>query len=293
MRIDLHSHSSRSDGTLSPAELIAHAVDERIDCLALTDHDTSDGWAEAIAAARSAGILLIPGMEISCRYAGHGVHLLAYLPDPTLPALDEELGRILGGREARLPLTLRRLNEAGIPITEADVRSVSDDASALGRPHIADALIRLGVVADRDEAFTRFLGPRGPAYVDRYAADLEEMIDLVAAAGGASVIAHPWAKRHDYTALGATALKQLRDRGLAGIEVDHQDHDVPTRAQLRRIAAELDLVVTGSSDFHGEGKFDHDLGCNLTAPAELERLLERAARAAKKADRSVPSVIGR
>jgi hypothetical protein len=293
MRIDLHTHSSRSDGTLSPADLISHAVDERIDCLALTDHDTTDGWAEAITAARSAGILLIPGMEISCRYAGHGVHLLAYLPDPSLPALTEELGRILGGREARLPLTLKRLNEAGIAIAEADVRGVSEDASALGRPHIADALIRLGVVGDRDEAFTRFLGPRGPAYVDRYAADLEEMIYLIAAAGGVSVIAHPWAKRHDYTALGASALKQLRDRGLAGVEVDHQDHDASTRAQLRRIAAELDLVVTGSSDFHGEGKIDHDLGCNLTAPRELERLLERAAQAAKKAGRSVPEVIGR
>lgn len=293
MRIDLHTHSSRSDGTLSPAELVAHAVDERIDCLALTDHDTADGWPEAMAAAGTAGVVLIPGMEISCRYAGHGVHLLAYLADPTLPALAEELGRILGGREARLPLTLKRLNEAGIAITEADVRGVSDDASALGRPHIADALIRRGVVADRDEAFRRFLGPRGPAYVDRYAADLEEMIDLVAAAGGASVIAHPWAKRHDYSALGATALKELRDRGLAGIEVDHQDHDPSTRTQLRRIATELDLVVTGSSDFHGEGKVDHDLGCNLTAPAELARLLDRAADAAKKTDRSVPGVIGR
>ena len=150
---------------------------------------------------------------------------------------------------------------------------------------------REGVVADRDEAFARFLGPRGPAYVDRYAADLTTMIRLVAEAGGVTVIAHPWARRYSHHGLHRDGLAALREAGLAGIEVDHQDHPPETRAELRALAAELDLVATGSSDYHGVGKTNHDLGCNTTEPEQLERLLALAAEASAAAGRATPEVV--
>ena len=219
------------------------------------------------------------------------MHLLAYLPDPDYPPLVEELARVLDGRNSRLPAILERLRHLGIDIDARDVRRLAGDAAALGRPHVADALVEAGVVASRDEAFAKLLGPGGPAYVDRYAADLERMIGTVADAGGVTVIAHPWAKRHDHRALDEEGFDRLRAAGLSGIEVDHQDHDEPTRRELRGIAGELGMVVTGSSDYHGTGKVDHELACNTTDPEQLERLLELAARAAETASRSTPSLV--
>ena len=292
MRIDLHTHSDRSDGTESPTVLVQRAHDERIDVLGLTDHDTTAGWAEAARAAESLGVTLVRGIEVSCTFAGFGVHLLAYLPDPTFLPLDGELHRVLDGRSSRLPATLERLRALGIEIGVDDVRRVAGETAATGRPHVADALVALGVVADRNEAFDTYLGPQGPAYVPRYAADLETMIGTVAGAGGVTVIAHPWASRHDHRALDESGLRRLSERGLAGIEVDHEDHAPAVRAQLRALAGDLDLVVTGSSDHHGEGKAGHDLGCNTTAPDQLERLLELAAKAAQVSGRETPTVLG-
>ncbi len=278
MRIDLHTHSDRSDGTDTPGDLVRAAHARGIDVLALTDHDTTEGWDEAAGVAALVPVRLVRGIEISCRFAGHGVHLLGYLPDPTYPPLVEELQRVLDGRNSRLPAVLERLRDLGIDIEAPDVQRLAGDAAALGRPHVADALVAKGVVADRNEAFERFLGPQGPAYVHRYAADLEAMIGTVAAAGGVSVLAHPWASRHNHEALDGAGLERLRTAGLAGVEVDHQDHDAATRARLRGLARDLDLLVTGSSDYHGAGKRDHELGCNTTAPEELERLLALAGR---------------
>ncbi|CAN5157556.1 PHP domain-containing protein [soil metagenome] len=292
MRIDLHTHSNRSDGTDSPADLVRRAVAEGVDILGLTDHDTTEGWAEAVEAAEQSGIRLVRGIEISTRYAGAGVHLLAYLPDPTHQGLAAELERVLDGRNSRLPAILERLRSLGFGITASDVRRIAGEAAALGRPHVADALIAHGVVHSREEAFARYLGPGGPAYVKRYAADLVETLGLVTAAGGVSVIAHPWAGRHDRRALDAPGLDALKAAGLAGIEVDHQDHDVRARHELRELAVELDLVATGSSDYHGSGKVGHDLGCNTTEPVQLERLLEAAARAAARTGWSAPTVVG-
>ena len=236
-------------------------------------------------------LTLVRGIEVSCTFEGYGVHLLAYLPDPSYPPLAAELQRVLDGRNSRLPATLERLRGLGIDIDVRDVRRVAGESAATGRPHVADALVALGVVADRNEAFNRFLGPQGPAYVHRYAADLETMIGTVADAGGVSVVAHPWASRHDHTALDEAGLARLQDAGLAGIEVDHEDHDAATRAALRAIARDLDLVVTGSSDHHGLGKVGHDLGCNTTAPDQLERLLALAGAAAQASGRSTPGVL--
>ena len=271
MRIDLHTHSRASDGTDTPAGLVRAAVDAGLDVLAITDHDTSGGWAEAAAAARETGLTLVPGMEISARHHGRGVHLLAYWPDPEYPPLAEELEHVLQGRQGRVPTMIARLNALGIEITEDDVRRAADGAVASGRPHVADALVTLGVVPDRTAAFDRYLGWGRPAHVDRYAVPLERAITLVKEAGGVSVVAHPWGRgglgRPDEAAFAA-----LQRLGLDGIEVDHQDHDAEARARLRAIARDLDLVVTGSSDYHGAGKTDHELGCNTTAPEEYERL---------------------
>ncbi len=292
MRIDLHTHSDRSDGTDPPAELVGRARRAGLDVVALTDHDTTDGWGEAVAAATRAGIRLVRGIEISTRYAGSGVHLLAYLPDPDHDELVAELERVLDGRNGRLPAILERLARIGIDVDADEVRSLAGDAAALGRPHVADALVARGFVADRAEAFTRFLGPGGPAYVNRYAPDLRTMIRLVSAAGGVSVLAHPWARRHEHGALDEAGLSELRTAGLAGVEVDHQDHDARTRARLRELAEDLDLVRTGSSDYHGSGKVDHDLGCNTTDPEQFERLLDLAAEAAAAASGVTPEVVG-
>jgi hypothetical protein len=184
-----------------------------------------------------------------------------------------------------------KLRALGIEIDEDDVRRVAGDAAGIGRPHVADALVEKGVVQDRGEAFDTYLGSRGPAYVKRYAAPLEEMVRMVAAAGGVSVVAHPWGRRYTHQALDEARFAALKADGLVGIEVDHQDHDEPTREELRSIARNLDLVVTGSSDYHGEGKVDHDLGCNTTDPDELSRLVELARASAKASGRTTPEVL--
>lgn len=215
-------------------------------------------------------------MELSCRYGDAGVHLLAYRPDPAFPPLAAELDKILAGRTSRLPAMLQRLREVGVAITLDDVVRVSRSASAAGRPHVADALVELGVVRDRAEAFARYLGWGRPAFVRRYATELVEMVRLVRQAGGVSVIAHPWS-RGSRTVLTAEVLAELAAVGLTGLEVDHHDHDLATRARLRAIAGDLDLVVTGGSDYHGTGKIDHELGSETTDPEQFERLLAAGA----------------
>ncbi|MFT4008464.1 MAG: PHP domain-containing protein [Nocardioidaceae bacterium] len=291
MRIDLHTHSDRSDGTLSPAELVGAAARAGLDVVAITDHDCFAGWAEAIRAGREHGVKVLRGVEVSTRFRGASVHLLGYLPDPAYEPLTAELDAILAGRNDRMPQIVGRLQDLGIAITEADVAAVSGEAAASGRPHVADALVGLGVVTSRDEAFARYLGPSGPAYVDRYAAGLERMIELIREAGGVSVVAHPWG-RYEHRGLDAEGFAELRALGLDGIEVDHQDHDAPTRDRLRALATDLDLIVTGSSDFHGAGKVGHELGCNTTAPEQLEHLLDAARRHAAASGRGVSAFEG-
>jgi predicted metal-dependent phosphoesterase TrpH len=275
VRIDLHTHSSASDGTDAPGELVREAARAGLDVVALTDHDAMSGWAEAQRAADDAGITLVPGIEISTVFHHRGVHLLGYLPDPAYPPLVVALDRILAGRTARTPAMVAALQAHGIEITEDDVRREAGGSVAAGRPHVADALVRLGVVGDRTEAFETLLNPGRPGYRNRYAAELEDMIPLLTAAGGVPVIAHPWG-RNGGAVLDEAALASLKDLGLAGIEVDHQDHPPEIRSRLRDIAADLDLVVTGSSDHHGLGKVDHDLGVNTTHPEQYERLVSLA-----------------
>lgn len=294
MRIDLHTHSLASDGTQTPRELVVAAAGAGLDVVAITDHDTAAGWAEAADAAVETGIELVRGMELSTQHHHRGVHLLAYLPDPTHPGLQAELARVVGGRDSRGPAMIEALNRAGLAITAADVLASNPGTLVSGRPHVADALVRSGQVGSRDEAFERWLNPGRPGYVGRYATDTTTMIGLVAAAGGVSVIAHPWGRGHR-AGLPRRELELLREAGLGGIEVDHQDHLRPddVRAELRAIARDLDLVATGSSDHHGTGKLDHELGCHTTPVEQYARLLERAAAAAAASGRRTPDVVRR
>ncbi|MBD8870248.1 PHP domain-containing protein [Nocardioides donggukensis] len=292
MRIDLHTHSRASDGTQTPGELVRAAYAAGIDVLALTDHDTADGWDEAAEAAVEVGITLVRGMEISTELRGRAVHLLGYLPDPTYPPLARALQRILDGRNDRVPRILDALRDAeGIDLDAVEVRRLAGEPAATGRPHVADALVATGQAADRDDAFERLLGPGRAGYVRKYAEPVADMVRLVGEAGGVCVVAHPWG-RGSREAMTSADLAGLRDAGLAGIEVDHQEHDARDRADLRAVARELDLVVTGSSDHHGQGKVDHELGCNTTDPEQYRRLLDLASVAARASGRPVPAVLG-
>ncbi len=274
VRIDLHTHSNRSDGTDSPTELIQNAKAAGLDVVAITDHDSTEGWKEARKIAARVDIVLVPGIEISTRLGGKSIHLLGYEFDPTNEPLVAELKLVLDGRNSRLLATLDRLRGLGIEIEEKDVQRCSTNAAAMGRPHVADALVELGVVKNRDEAFDRYLMPGKSAYVDRYAADLPTAIGLIKAAGGQAVIAHPWS-RGGHRVLTHDRIGVLKDAGLDGLEVDHNDHSEEDRAALRQIAREFGLVRTGSSDYHGTGKIGFNLGCNLTARDQYQLLFTR------------------
>ena len=291
MRIDLHTHTRASDGTQTPEELVRAAEEAGLDVLGLTDHDATEGWTEAARTAEAVGVTLVRGVEISTKHRGRGAHLLAYLMDPTYPPLVDNLRKVLDGRSSRVPAMLERLREVGVDVDISDVRRVADGTAATGRPHVADALVSLGVVPDRRTAFERYLNPGRPAYVNRYAPALGEMVRIVDEAGGVSVLAHPWG-RHGPESMTEAAITELAGLGLAGLEVDHQDHTPADREQLRAIAERLDLVVTGSSDHHGTGKHDHELGCHTTAPEQYERLLALAEAASARSGRTTPDVVG-
>ena len=277
MTIDLHTHSAVSDGTDSPTELVHAAARAGLTVVALTDHDTGDGLAEAATAADTVGIELLDGVELSTRLHGHSVHLLGYGVDFTHPPLAAELTRIRAGRDDRLAPVLVKLAELGVPVTDAQVRAQVGDSPSVGRPHIADALVAAGHVADRREAFDRFLYDGGPAHVPRYAVDLATGIAVVRAAGGVSVLAHPWGRGTRSVLDPDTITRLVAEEGLDGIEVDHQDHDPGARSELRRLAGRLGVLATGSSDYHGVGKVDHDLGCNTTDPEVHAEILGRIA----------------
>ena len=290
MLIDLHTHSRASDGTQTPAELVESARVAGLSVVGLTDHDSAAGWDEAAVAARAVGVALVPGMEISTKLDGAGVHVLAYLPDPSYPPLVAELTRILAGRTGRLTAMVGQLQAAGVDITEQEVLDQVGDSPAIGRPHIADVLVAKGVVPDRTEAFADWLGWGRPGYVTRYATATDAMVAIITAAGGAAVIAHPWGRGSRHV-LDEETLVDLQRVGLVGIEVDHQDHGTGDRATLRAIADRLDLVATGSSDYHGTGKVDHDLGCNTTSVEQYDRLLAQAAANADRSGRQVAGVV--
>ena len=270
MRIDLHTHSTASDGTDAPAELVAAAAAAGLDIVALTDHDTTQGWDDAAAAARRHGVVLVPGAEISCTAVGISVHLLSYLHDPEDPALLVETERVRAHRMTRAKRMVELLAR-DYPITWDDVVAQTGTGTTVGRPHIADALVVLGVVPDRSAAFTEVLTADSPYYVPHYAPGAVEAVRLVRAAGGVPVLAHPGASGRGRV-IPDRVVREMTDAGLRGLEVDHRDHDRSQKERLRELAELLGLLVTGSSDYHGAGKPNH-LGEHLTAPEVYETIV--------------------
>jgi predicted metal-dependent phosphoesterase TrpH len=252
VRIDLHAHSTASDGMDTPAQLVRNAAAAGLDVVALTDHDSTRGYAEAIDAL-PAGLTLVTGAELSCRLDGISMHLLAYLFDPEEPALLDERELVRDDRVPRAKSMVARLQEIGVPITWTQVARIAGEGS-VGRPHIASALVELGVVPTVNDAFTeKWLSDGGRAFVEKHETDPFEAIRLVKSAGGVTVFAHPAAAKRGRT-VPDSAIAELAAAGLDGIEVDHMDHEPATRARLRGLAAELGLLATGSSDYHGSRK---------------------------------------
>jgi 3',5'-nucleoside bisphosphate phosphatase len=283
VRIDLHVHSNASDGTDAPAEVVRRAAAAGLDVLALTDHDTQAGLAEASAVVASsmggsrppsplAGLTLVPGMELSCLLEGRSVHLLCYLFDARDAALAAETERIRDDRTYRAREMVARLRELGAPVTWDQVIALAGDG-VVGRPHIARALAAAGAVRTPADAFTAdWIGDDGRAFVGRYALGLARAVALVRAAGGVPVLAHPRSPGYE---IPDEVIVNLVDSGLAGIEVFHLDHDKQTRIQLTQLAQSLNLITTGGSDDHGSFN-GNGLGAQTTPPDEYERLIALA-----------------
>jgi len=277
--IDLHTHSTASDGRSTPAELVAEAAAAGLSVLALTDHDTFAGLGGARAAAGGTPVRVLSGVEISTRTAGMSVHLLGYgdclIEDPALAAA---LSGTVASRADRATEMARKI-AAGEGLDEESLLSAlaanTPPGATPGRPHLADALIQLGRIGNRDEAFTVLLSESGPYYAHYRAPSTASAVATVAAAGGLAVIAHP-NSAHGPGVLSNAQISDLTMVGLAGLEVDHRDHDDSARANLRGLAKDLDLLVTGSSDYHGSGK-SNALGENATAPEVFEEMSGRLA----------------
>lgn len=252
MRIDLHTHSTASDGTDTPAELVANAAAAGLDVVALTDHDTVRGHAEARAALPE-GLTLVTGAELSCQLDGVSLHMLAYLFDPEEPEFARERELVRDDRVPRAQAMVVKLQALGVPVTWEQVARIAGNGS-VGRPHVAAALVELGVVPTVSDAFTpEWLGDGGRANATKHELDPFDAVRLVKAAGGVTVFAHPQAVKRG-SVVPESAIARLAAAGLDGIEVDHMDHDGATRARLRGLAADLGLLTTGSSDYHGSRK---------------------------------------
>jgi 3',5'-nucleoside bisphosphate phosphatase len=271
MRADLHVHSNASDGTDPPAEVMRRAAQAGLDVVALTDHDTVAGHAEARAAAGR--LTLLPGMELSCKLDGRSVHLLAYLFDPDQPELAAELVRIRDDRVIRARAMVDRLRDLGVAVSWEQVAQIAG-AAVVGRPHIARAMAASGAIASPREAFTRdWIADGGRAYVGRYALDPVRAIGLVRAARGVTVLAHPRAGRDTY--VSDEQITRLAAVGLAGVEVHHPDQSGNERVRLLALTHDLALVATGGSDDHGS-LTGHRLGAETTPAAAYEALISQA-----------------
>lgn len=278
MRIDLHCHSTASDGTDSPAELMQAAGRAGLDVVAITDHDTTAGWAEA-AAALPRGLRLVRGAELTCvsedgRGGSCTVHLLAYLFDPQAEAVVTEYARTRAERRTRLHTMAARMAADGYPVDPHTLLAAIPDDVPAGRPHLAQALVRAGIVGSVTEAFTKLLHGRDGYYVPSQKTPVRDAIDMIKAAGGVTVLAHGFAHRRGPT-ISAEVVADLARHGLDGVEIDHPDHDEQSRDELRSLARAHDLLITGSSDYHGTNK-TISIGAETTAPAMLDAIVDRA-----------------
>lgn len=270
--IDLHLHSNRSDGTETPAEVVRQAHAHGVRTLALTDHDTTVGWAEAAQEAAALGMTFIPGMEMSARDGWRSVHVLAYLFDPMHPELVAELERVREDRVGRAERIVRNIGR-DYPLHWNDVLEQRRGDATVGRPHIADALVARGIVRDRVEAFDSILHPRAGYFEGHYAPDPLRVVELITAAGGVPIIAHP--ATGERQRMPETLIERLIGAGLAGLERDHRENTRSGREWLQSLIDRHDLIVTGSSDYHGAGKPNLP-GENTTSEEMLARLIARA-----------------
>lgn len=272
MLIDLHAHTLASDGTDTPAALVAAAADQGLDVLAITDHDTTAGWAEAADAAQRQGITLVRGMELSCTAGGISLHILSYLHDPAYAPLRAEMDRARESRVRRAARITKAL-AADVPITYDDVMAQVASGATMGRPHIADALVAAGVVADRDEAFGRYLYNGSPYHSGHYAPDAVEAVRLIRAAGGVPVMAHPFAAKRGRV-VSDQVIEEVAAAGLVGLEAHHVEHTPEQVRHTMDLARALGLIVTGSSDYHGSGKSNR-LADRTTDEASYQAIVGR------------------
>ena len=284
--IDLHSHSTRSDGKETPTQVFEFAAAAGLEILALTDHDTTSGWAEASTAANRLGLGFIPGIEVTTnavvevdgRRRSISVHMLAYLPDPNNTRLVSELLDTVGGREVRAQQIVERISK-DFPISWELVMEMLEEGATIGRPAIADALVHAGVFRDRTAAFDGPLAKGGPYYIATETTDTMRAIKLILEAGGVPIIAHPLGGTEnnlDRGDLPEEHFEALIDAGLAGFEVYHREVPETAREWLLMLAAKHDLIVTGSSDYHGVHGKPNRLGENTTSLEMLERITSMA-----------------
>ena len=267
---DLHLHSDHSDGTEPPAGVVASAHRAGLRTIALTDHDTTSGWTEAAEATVSLGMTFVPGMELSARYEWCSVHVLGYLFDPDDSEVRALTGRIRSSRLSRAREMADRIGR-DYDLTWDDILVQTAVGATVGRPHLADALVAKGLVRDRGEAFAGILHPGSDYYVDLYAPDPVTAVAAIAGAGGVPVIAHPAGRAG---LLPGDVVERMLEAGLAGFELGHRENVEPALGQLRALTARRDLIVTGSSDYHGLGK-PNQPGEHTTSDEMVARIIER------------------
>ena len=274
-RIDLHTHSNESDGTNTIAENVELALERGLDGIAVTDHDTTAGYAQAATATAGTDLTWIPGIEFSAEHDGASLHVLAYWADPAHPPLVAELQKLTDTRFRRGELMVEKLHALGYDITFERVREIAGDA-LIARPHIAQAMVEAGIVPSEKEAFDRFISDGGVAYVPKHALAPMDALAVIRDAGGVCVLAHP-AMWKGNGSVPDTLIEEMAAAGMGGLEVEHPDQDPAQRAHYRELAARLDLVPTGGSDCHG-ARYDYRLGCESTPGELVDELRLRAAR---------------
>ncbi len=274
--IDLHVHTTFSDGTFTPTEIVGLGIERDLSVLGVTDHDTTAGLSEADAAARGTGLEIVPGVEFSAEYKGSSVHVLAYWMDPDDPGFQEELAQLRDSRLRRGELMVEKLRDLGHDLSFERVREIAAGAPII-RPHIAQAMVEAGIVPTEKAAFDRFIADGGPAHVPKRALHPLDAVDLIRRAGGACVLAHPGMWAGDRS-VPDDLIDAMAGRGMAGLEVDHPDHTDEQRERYREMAGRLGLVVTGGSDCHGIRYEPVRLGICTTDPERFEALRARARR---------------
>jgi len=262
---DLHTHSTFSDGTATPAENVALAIERGLEGIAITDHDSTDGYADAMGAAAGTALRVETGIEFSAEYDGASLHVLAYWVDAENASLRDELRRLTDTRFRRGELMVQKLQDLGYDVSFERVRAIAGD-DLIARPHLAQAMVEAGIVQTEKEAFDRFISDGGIAYVPKHALDPIDALALIRSAGGVCVLAHPGMWRGERS-VPEDLIERMAAGGMAGLEVDHPDHDDAQRASYRRLAERLELLPTGASDCHG-ARYDFRLGC-FTTPSEV------------------------